>query len=208
LDALTFEQLRLVIVVYSSSIIPLVLIPILHVRNLIPKWVLPLYVRLFFICAIGWEIWFNYGFVAGDNVGVRRADILNQLIPVHLNWVLNSLADAGAICCGGLFLAWLILGRKSEGFKTWRWSVFGLLLVGFIGQNILVEMYLYHDQLSVDKPLSWAPLAPTGPWFNPLLWEYDGRSIMFQSQLPWLIMTPLVYLELIRTLKSSSPHGL
>jgi len=122
--------------------------------------------------------------------------------------VLNSLADAGAICCGGLLLAWLILGRKSEGFKTWRWSAFALLLVGFIGQNILVEMYLYHDQLSVDKPLSWAPLAPTGPWFNPLLWEYDGRSIMFQSQLPWLIMTPLVYLELIRTLKSSSSERL
>jgi hypothetical protein len=100
------------------------------------------------------------------------------------------------------------LGRKSEGFKTLRWSVFALLLVGFIGQNILVEMYLYHDQLSVDKPLSWAPLAPTGPWFNPLLWEYNGRSIMFQSQLPWLIMTPLVYLELIRTLKSSSSERL
>ena len=140
MDALTFEQLRLVIVVYSSSIIPLVLIPILHVRNLIPKWVLPFYIRLFFICAIGWEIWFNYGSVAGDSVGVRRADILNQLIPVHLNWVLNSLADAGAICCGGLLLAWLILGRKSEGFKTWRWNVLGRRLVGCRGQNMIGEM--------------------------------------------------------------------
>ena len=89
-DGLTFEQLRLVVIVYSSAIIPLLAIPILHHRKLIPSWVLPFYIKTFFLCLIGWEIWFNYGLVAGDSVNVRRADILNQIIPVHINGLLNS----------------------------------------------------------------------------------------------------------------------
>ena len=53
--------------------------------------------------------------------------------------------------------------------------------------------FLYHDQLSEGKSLSWAPLAPTGQYFNPLLFEFNGRSVMFQTQLPWLIMAPILY---------------
>jgi hypothetical protein len=41
LDSLTFEQVRLVVIVYSSAIIPMFAIPILHHRKLIPSWVLP-----------------------------------------------------------------------------------------------------------------------------------------------------------------------
>ena len=62
-----------------------------------------------------------------------------------------------------------------------------------LGQNIGVEMFLYHDQLAVGKPLSWAPLAPTGPWWNPLLFEFNGRTITLQGQLPWLLAPWLIY---------------
>ena len=77
-----------------------------------------------------------------------------------------------------------------------------VLLIWFIGQNVFVEMYLYHDQLAVGKALSWAPFAPTGPWFNPVLFEFNGRTITLQGQLPWLIMTPLFYAGLIRHLRA------
>jgi len=63
-------------------------------------------------------------------------------------------------------------------------------------------MFLYHDQLAVGKSLSWAPLSPAGQWFNPILWEFQGRSIMLASQLPWLLLTPLVYWGLIKSLKT------
>jgi hypothetical protein len=56
-----------------------------------------------------------------------------------------------------------------------------------------VEMFLYHDQLAEGKPLSWAPLAPTGPWFNPVLFEFRDRTITLQGQIPWLLMGPLLY---------------
>ena len=62
-----------------------------------------------------------------------------------------------------------------------------------ITQNLFVELFLYHDQLSLGKSLSWAPLAPTGQFFNPLLFEFNERSVMFQTQLPWLIMSPILY---------------
>jgi len=201
-DALTFEQLRLVIIVYSSAILPMVVIPILHYQKMIPTWVLHFYIKMFFVCALGWELWFNYGLVAGDSVDVRRADVLNQMIPLHLNGLLNSLADAGAICCGGLLVVWLAMGCKDSTYRQWSWPTFGLLLLVFLGQNILVEMFLYHDQLAVGKSLSWAPLSPAGQWFNPILGEFQGRSIMFASQLPWLLLTPLIYWGLIKSLKT------
>ena len=201
-DGLTFEQLRLVAIVYSSAIIPLLAIPILHHRKLTPSWVLPFYIKTFFLCLIGWEIWFNYGLVAGDSVNIRRADVLNQMIPLHINGLLNSLADAGTICCGTLLVVWLAMGRQDFVYRQWSWKVFSLLLVVFLGQNIMVEMFLYHDQLADGKVLSWAPLSPLGHWFNIVLWEFQGRSVTLASQLPWLIATPLIYGGLIRSFKS------
>ena len=76
-------------------------------------------------------------------------------------------------------------------FRRWHWGAFVLLLTWFLAQNILVEMFLYHDQLAEGMSLSWAPLAPTGPWFNPTLFEFNDRTITLQGQLPWLIATPL-----------------
>lgn len=204
LEHLTFEQLRLVIVVYTSALVPLLLIPILHWRKLIPAWVLPFYVTVFIVCAIGWELWFNYGLVAGDSVNIRRAEVLNQTIPLHINGLLNSLADAGTICCGTLLLVWLLMGRQSSIYRQWHWSVFVLLGTIFIGQNIIVEMFLYHDQLAEGTRLSWAPLSPLGPWFDPILFEFNDRTIRLSSQLPWLLMTPLIYGGLIKTLNRSA----
>ncbi|MBT6115116.1 MAG: hypothetical protein HOH41_05325, partial [Porticoccaceae bacterium] len=161
------------------------------------------YGAMFVVCALGWELWFNYGLVAGDSVSVRRVDILNQMIPLHINGLLNSLADAGTICCGGLLLVWLLMGRGDSVYREWNWRVFSLLMVIFIGQNIFVEMFLYHDQLADGKHLSWAPLSPLGMWFDPILFQFNDRSIRLSSQLPWLILTPLLYLGLIRLLPQS-----
>ncbi|MFT7267727.1 MAG: hypothetical protein ACI9LL_001106, partial [Porticoccus sp.] len=44
MDILTFEQIRLVVVVYCSALLPLILIPTLHIRKSIPAWVLPFYI--------------------------------------------------------------------------------------------------------------------------------------------------------------------
>ena len=198
METLTYEQLRIVLVVYSSAILPLVLIPILHIKRLIPSWVLRVYIASFIICALGWELWFNYGIVQGDSVETRRALQLNQRIPLHLNWILNSLADAGAICCGGLLLCWHSFGRDPQLFSSWNTSVFVFLFGFFIGQNMLVEMFLYHDQLEVGKQLSWAPLSPLGSLWNPVLFAFQDRTITLQGQIPWVIMTPLFYLMLIK----------
>jgi hypothetical protein len=65
-------------------------------------------------------------------------------------------------------------------------------------------MFLYHDQLSTGKDLSWAPLSPLGPYFNPILFEYNGRSLMLQSQIPWIILPALIYKTLIILNKKGS----
>jgi hypothetical protein len=140
-----------------------------------------------------WELWFTYGWIDGDPVNVRRSEVLNTWIPMHLNWLLNSLADAGTISMGGLWLMWKYSKQNIQVFEQWNWGAFSILLIWCITQNLFVELFLYHDQLSEGKSLSWAPLAPTGQFFNPLLFEFNGRSVMFQTQLPWLIMAPILY---------------
>jgi hypothetical protein len=202
----TFEQIRVTVVVYTSALIPLVVVPLLARRKAIPPWVPSVYIASFIVCALGWELWFTYGWVAGDPVNVRRAAALSAMIPMHANWLLNSLADAGTICLGGLYLVWRFTGRDLDVFRRWDWKAFAIFALWFLGQNIFVEMFLYHDQLAEGKALSWAPLVPTGPWINPTLFQFRDRTITFQGQVAWLVMTPLFYAALIAYLNRYWPE--
>jgi len=204
---LTPEQLRVVIVVYVSAIAPLVLIPVLRRKGVLPAWVPKVYVAMFAACAIGWELWFTYGWVGGAPVDARRAEVLTAAIPMHLNWVMNSLADAGTIALVGLWIVWGAFGKDGVVLRRWHWGAFAVLLGWFLAQNVFVEMFLYHDQLAEGKPLSWAPLAPTGPWLNPTLFRFRDRTITLQGQLPWLLMAPLFYAAVIAYLRRIDPRS-
>ena len=193
---MSFEEIRFIFVVYASSILPIILF--IKYRSKLPNWVPIIYVGSFIVCALGWEIWFTYGLINGESVIERRADVLNQWIPLHLNWILNSLADAGTVCLGGLYLMWVLNNKEQSIFLKWRWGPFLILLAWCIGQNVLVELFLYYDQLSEGKNLSWAPLIPTGNIYNPLIFEFNGRSVMFQTQLPWIILPPFLYMTVVK----------
>ena len=196
---MSFEEIRYIAIVYASSIIPILIL--IKYRYELPKWVPAIYLGSFIVCALGWEIWFTYGLIDGESVIERRSEVLNQWIPLHMNWIVNSLADAGTVCLGGLWLIWVMGNKKNYIFNNWRWSSFFILTIWCIGQNIFVELFLYYDQLSEDKNLSWAPLIPTGNLFNPVLFEFNGRFVMFQTQLPWMILPPLLYLAVIKLAK-------
>ncbi len=188
---MSFEELRVITIVYVSALAPLIIY--FYKKDSIPLWVPSIYLGSFLICSLGWELWFTYGWIDGDPVNIRRSEVLNTWIPMHLNWLVNSLADAGTISMGGLWLMWKFSKQDIQVFEQWNWGAFSILLIWCITQNLFVELFLYHDQLSEGKSLSWAPLAPTGQFFNPLLFEFNGRSVMFQTQLPWLIMAPILY---------------
>ena len=72
------EHLRVILVVYASALLPLLILPLLRLRHMLPAWVTQAYLGSFVLCALGWEIWFTYGLVAGEAVDLRRADVLNQ----------------------------------------------------------------------------------------------------------------------------------
>ncbi|HAH67678.1 MAG TPA: hypothetical protein DCL68_04000 [Gammaproteobacteria bacterium] len=190
---MTFEELRVVVVVYTTAIVPIIILLNLHLRDRLPRSILKIYLSTFLICALGWELWFTYGLYAGDPVDLRRSEVLNQLIPKNINWLMNSLADAGTISLGGILLTGKLMGSDRTVFNQWNIGAFLILLIWCISQNILVEMFLYYDQLAVGKDLSWAPLAPTGPWMNPVLFQYGDRTITLHGQVPWLLMTPILY---------------
>jgi len=195
---LTFEQVRLIFIVYASSILPLAMITYLKLNNLISSSIIKYYILIFLLCAFGWEIWFTYGIIDGFPVDLRRSDVLNWYIPKNINWILNSLADAGTITFGGLYLTWYLLGKKNNMISSWSWSAFALLMFLFLFQNIIVELFLYQDQLAVGKTISWAPLSPLSSFYNPHLFDFNGRSVFLQTQLPWIFMTPLVYYFFIK----------
>ena len=198
---MSLEELRVITIVYVSALAPLIIY--FYKKDSIPLWVPSIYLGSFLICSLSWELWFTYGWIDGDPVNVRRSEVLNTWIPMHLNWLLNSLADAGTISMGGLWLMWKYSKQNIQVFQQWNWGAFSILLIWCITQNLFVELFLYHDQLSEGKSLSWAPLAPTGQFFNPLLFEFNGRSVMFQTQLPWLIMAPILYKLTISAARSS-----
>jgi hypothetical protein len=198
---MTLEELRVITIVYVSALAPLIIY--FYKKDKIPLWVPSIYFGSFLVCALGWELWFTYGWVDGDPVNIRRSEALNQWIPIHINWLLNSMADAGTISLGGLWLMWRYSGKNNQVFHQWSWSAFSILLIWCITQNLFVELFLYHDQLSLGKSLSWAPLSPTSQFFNPLLFEFNERSVMFQTQLPWLIMSPILYRAVITIARKS-----
>jgi hypothetical protein len=195
---LSTQQLSIVAIVYAAALLPLMVLGVLHRRGRLASWVWVVYGASFFFCAVGWEIWLTYGLVDGDPVDARRAAALSAAIPQHVNWLVNSLADAG-ICLVGLGLVACAYRFRLTPFLDWKWGAFALLFVWFLGQNALVELTLYQEQLAVGTRLSWAPLIPTGPWWNPTLLIHDGASIRLQTQLPWILMTPLFYATTIAT---------
>ena len=198
---MSLEELRVIVVVYTAVLLPLI-IYFLN-KSKIPSWVPIFYIIAVTVCALGWEIWFTFGWLDGDPVDIRRSSALNVWLPKNINWLLNSMGDAGAVLLGGFWLMWVTHNKDKSIFLEWKWSAFIVLLIWCISQNILVEMFLYHDQLAEGKPLSWAPLSPLGPYFNPILFEFNNRTIMLQSQMPWLILPWFFYMTLINLNKSS-----
>ena len=199
---MSFEELRVIIIVYVSALLPIYLL--IKNRSILPDWVPGIYFGALIACALGWELWFTYGWIDGDSVDIRRSANLNQWLPMHINWLMNSLADAGTITLGGLWLMWIHAKRDYKIFTYWSWSAFSIFMLWCIGQNILVEMFLYHDQLAEGKDLSWAPLSPAGSYFNPLLFEFNDRSLMLQTQIPWLLLPALIYKTVIFMNKKGS----
>ena len=199
---MSLEEARVIVVVYTAVLLPLIIY--FFNKSKIPSWVPSFYIIAVIVCAIGWEIWFTFGWLDGDPVDIRRSAALNTWLPKNINWLMNSMGDAGAVLLGGFWLMWLTHNKDNSVFLEWKWSAFIVLLAWCIGQNILVEMFLYHDQLAEGKPLSWAPLSPLGPYFNPVLFEFNNRTIMLQSQMPWLILPWFFYMTLINLNKSKN----
>ena len=57
---MTFAELRIIVVVYLSVLIPIIVLLALKRRNELPTSILKIYIYSFLICALGWELWFTY----------------------------------------------------------------------------------------------------------------------------------------------------
>jgi len=189
---LTNDELWLVVRIYAFALSPVILGLYYLIKKNIRYNTSIILCLTFIICAAGFELWLTYGLFDGLPVSQRRSDALNCAIPQDLNWVLNSLGDVFIVWIG-LFLVKKIFNKTINPFEKWNWSVFFVFLFWFVGQNIYVEVFIYHLQLGVSGDLSWGPLMPLGSYYNPTLFEIYGRPVTFQSQLTWVLMTPIVY---------------
>ena len=63
---MSFEEIRVITVVYLAVFLPL----FIYFRNksILPNWVPSFYLVSVVICALGWELWFTYGWIDGDSV--------------------------------------------------------------------------------------------------------------------------------------------
>jgi len=138
---MSYEELRVVIVVYVSALLPIYILFFRMKNHPLQKWLKSIYAFSFLTCALSWELWFTYGWINGDSVSNRRSDSLNTIIPQDINWLLNSMADAGAISIGGIVLIWLIFKKQSHFFESWNWQYFIALLTFTLSQNILLRCF-------------------------------------------------------------------
>ena len=189
---LTSDELWLVLRLYAFALSPVVLGLYYLIKKNISYNTVIILCSTFFICAAGFELWLKNGLFDGLPVSERRSEALNCAIPQDLNWVLNSLGDVFIVWIG-LFLVKKIFNKSPYLFKKWNWSIFLVLLVWFVAQNIYVEVFIYHNQLGISGDLSWGPLMPLGSYYNPTLFEISGRPVTFQSQSTWVLMTPIIY---------------
>ena len=96
---LTAEQARIVALVYVASLVPLGVVATQWFRGRLPRWIAAIYVATFLCCALGWELWFTYGWVDGPDGVARQAELV-------YNWFINDNAEYGY----GMALA--TLGRR------------------------------------------------------------------------------------------------
>ena len=102
---MSFEEIRVITVVYSAVLLPLFIY--LRNKSRLPNWIPTFYLVGVVACALGWEIWFTYGWIDGDSVDIRRSGALNSWLPKNKNWLLNSMGDAGGVLLGGAWLMWI-----------------------------------------------------------------------------------------------------
>ena len=86
---------------------------------------------------------------------------------------------------------------RKEALSRFHWSALIISMVWFLLQNIVVEMVVYSAQVAKDKVLSWAPLAPLGPWVNPTIFTIGDATCTLHNQIPWVLMTPIFYFVLL-----------
>ena len=191
---LTQTEYWLVIRLYSVVLITLILsLYYIFIKRKVSISVMYTLISAFLITAFGWELWLTYGLAGGIPVDLRRSAMLTCAVPVNLNWILNSIGDVLVVWIG-LYVVKLVYRNKKSPFLKWSWGAFTILFFWFLAQNIYVEAFFYHLQIGENGDLSWAPFSPLGSWFNPTIFELLGRPITFQSQISWVLMTPVIYL--------------
>ena len=196
---------RRVILVYTVSLSPFILFAYLTYKGKMKKWVTYTIISSFFIAMFGWEIWLNFGLLDGQSVDLRRSSALSCAIPISINWITNSLGDVAIVWFGIILLSYFYKNKPSP-FENFIIPAFLILLSWFLIQNIWVEIVLYYNQVGGDARLSWAPLMPLGPWFNPSLFSIYDRDVTFQGQIVWLLATPIYYLVMIYFYRRSKGH--
>jgi hypothetical protein len=183
---------RRTIIVYLSAMAPIILSLYLIYKNKMKRWISLTLVSSFLIAALGWEIWVNFGLVDGDPVNFRRSDAMTCAIPMEINWLVNSLADTGIVWFAIILVYWIFPKRGLE-YEKFQLVFLSMFFIWFMGQNFLVEAVIYHNQVGGDAEISWAPLMPFGPYFNPILISFGDRDITLQSQSAWIIGTIVFY---------------
>ena len=189
---LDIVEWRRTIVVYLSAIAPIILSLYLIYKNQMKKWIALTLLSSFLVTAIGWEIWVNFGLVDGDPVNLRRSGAMTCAIPMEINWLVNSLADTGIVWFAIILVYWIFPKRALE-YEKFQLVFLSIFFAWFMGQNFLVEAVIYHNQVGGDAVISWAPLMPFGPYFNPTLINFGERDITLQSQSAWIIGTIVFY---------------
>ena len=84
---MSFEEIRVITIVYLAVLLPLLIC--FTNKSKLPSWIPSFYIVSLVVCALGWELWFTYGWVDGYSVDIRRSEALNTWLPKNINWLIQ-----------------------------------------------------------------------------------------------------------------------
>ena len=198
MTSLTPLQFLILIVLYGVTIFSLSLMLWIWVQEPRWKWMVYLFFLSAVMCALGWEVWWNFALVDGLPVDKRRPPDMNKLLPISIIWLINSIGD-GFICfVAVMFIIWRYNNSSSDIIRaSWdsghrrcfRIVDFIVTAVWFVGQDIIMSTFVLKDQLKHPEELSVAPFSPVHATWNPI----NIGSISIDVQLPLIFMSLLWY---------------
>mmetsp|Transcript_1822 Transcript_1822/g.2587 ORF Transcript_1822/g.2587 Transcript_1822/m.2587 type:complete len:235 (-) Transcript_1822:127-831(-) len=183
-------------IVYSNALIPIPMVILMSMKKDL-RWVAAVYLFTVILAACGWETWWTFGFVDGENVNdIYTSKLLKTYLPAKVCWLLNSLCD-GTVA---LITISLLASYRRKPLEKASLLDAVVIAIFFNLQDLLVSVFCY-EQVLLSGKTGLAPFSPVHAKWNPVT---SVGQFEISVELPWIFMSFFWYPLALKTRQTFS----